>query len=178
MAQPPPAGESPEEELARLREENAQLRFENALVKGSLATHQGAPLDWPADLPELLREEGFSARVSAAAAAIEGLDLVDIDCSEYPCLAVLRSQDTEPGWEDQARAVPDALSAELGEGYGTMMMARGEDDGDEPVMMMAFALVPSEEGEALPQDQATRIGYRAEEAMTAATDEVREAEPR
>lgn len=160
------------EELDRLREENDRLRLENALVRGSLAAHEGAPIPWPEHVPEPLRPDGFAARVEAAVAGLEGLELLEVDCDEYPCLAVVRSSDVEPGWERKAQAVPEGLNQELGEGYGIVAMARGEDDGQEPIMMLAFGLVEaSEDG---PAEDPKRIGYRAEQVMHAAAEEIRD----
>ncbi len=168
---PAGAATSTEEELARLRAENEALRFENALVKGNLTAHEGQPMAWPDDLPERLRPDGFAAMVEAAVADVEGVELVEVDCAEFPCIGVLRSTEAGPGWEEQASAVPKGLAADLGEDYGAMVMARGEDDGTGPVMLMGFALMPPGVD---PQESGPRTGYRAEEAMTAISESLRD----
>jgi hypothetical protein len=59
----------------------------------------GAPCPWPDDLPAAVTPDGFRAQVRAAVDACGGeVDLVGFDCSEPPCLALLRPQ--EATWRD------------------------------------------------------------------------------
>lgn len=60
----------------------------------------GKPRKWDADVPDEFRPEAFEKRVrDAVARCTPSFDLEDIDCSEPPCLAVLR--ENEGGnWND------------------------------------------------------------------------------
>ncbi len=165
------AGTDLDAELARLQAENDQLRLENALVKGSLAAHEGTELPWPDDLPASLRAEGFEAAATAAAEGVEGVELVDVDCSEFPCIGVLHSDNTDPGWEQDASGVAEAIADELGDGYGVVAMGRGEDDGSGAIMLLGFSVVP--EGYD-PQADGVRLGYRSENLMGTVADELRD----
>ncbi|MCB9778474.1 MAG: hypothetical protein H6742_07925 [Alphaproteobacteria bacterium] len=163
------------DEVARLQQENESLRLENALVRGSLAAHQGEAVPWPDDAPAALQPRAFEDAVRAAVDRADGLDLLAVDCDEFPCLAILRSADAGPDWAERVQAVPQGLAEELGgdEPLSVMAMARGEvdDDGNE-VMLSAFALLPSQ-GD--PRALGPRIDYRAEGLMEGLAEDAKEA---
>ena len=86
----PPIGEDlpAEERIAALQQAVAELTFERDALRGQVAAAGGVPMDWPEALPEALRPEGFEATLRAALGD-SGYRVGEIDCSEYPCLAVL-----------------------------------------------------------------------------------------
>lgn len=64
--------------------------LEVELLRGQLAAFGGLPvLDWPEDLPDALLPEQLEARMRAEVAAVPGLTLEGMDCSEFPCMALV-----------------------------------------------------------------------------------------
>jgi hypothetical protein len=99
----PLPGEAPDDTIARLRsrvgdlqrqldatrEELQASKVQGAVASGQLSALQGTPIAWPDDVPDALRPEGFEAGLRAAIAPIEGAKVVEVDCSEYPCIGVV-----------------------------------------------------------------------------------------
>ena len=82
----PPAPAPPEPDLAA---ENAILRKRLADREAEL---RGTPIPWPTDLPEALTPAGFEARVrEAVATCAPEVEVLGVECSEPPCLALLRA---------------------------------------------------------------------------------------
>jgi len=77
---------------ARIADLEEQQRFSQRAMDGLIEDARGIPFEWPADLPEYHQPANVEpeARKVVADCGIDGLDLVDVDCSEPPCYAVMR----------------------------------------------------------------------------------------
>ncbi|NOY26490.1 MAG: hypothetical protein GXP62_11510 [Oligoflexia bacterium] len=149
-------------ELDRLERENARLEQENAMVRSSLAAKQGPPMAWPDDLPPALGADAFPSSVRQALADLPNVDLVTVDCSEYPCLAVVLTHSQDPGWEQTvlgpAQMMADGMDGEL--------RLVGMEDADGPVTQLSFTVLPTDAGTDIDTLSA-RVGARANELMRA-----------
>lgn len=79
----------------------AENRMLQKMLDDALAAEQGTALAWPDDaaLPEAYTPAGFAEAVSAALAACAvDVSLVDVDCGEPPCMAMLRPGPDSEGW--------------------------------------------------------------------------------
>jgi len=147
-----------------LEQDNARLRFENQLLQGQLAVVNGEPAPWPSDLSPSLRPDAFPAHAADAVDRVGGLELVQEDCQEYPCLAVVRVAD--PSDEAAAREALSQLGEALGQALGGdvntfMSVARSEEDGQEPRMHAVVGVLPGQEGERPPESVTERMRQRA-----------------
>lgn len=100
-----------ESENRRLQDELDRERIASAVARGRVSEAQGTPRPWPASVPAGFAPAEFEATVRAAAAEA-GLELHDVDCAEFPCIAtfVLADGPLEP--RDQMQALTDALGDE------------------------------------------------------------------
>ncbi|MEM6927432.1 MAG: hypothetical protein AAF602_10905, partial [Myxococcota bacterium] len=78
----------------------AELEAENAHLLEQLLAVGVQEIPFPDELPELLQPESFGALLAELDEAEPDATLIDLDCSEYPCLAVFEgaegtSADTE-----------------------------------------------------------------------------------
>lgn len=119
-----------EKELEGVRTQLAQTTMARTLLNGQLATERGDPQDWPAAVPQALGPPGFESAVAAWAES-EGLELVDVQCEEYPCLGVLSIPDE--GWtKERQLAIQESVRAwarELNDGaapLNTHMVSAGD----------------------------------------------------
>lgn len=159
-------------EIDALSEQLEAAQLQKALARGQLASYQGAPQAWPDDAPEALRAEGFSERLAAALADMAHLELVSVDCDEYPCFAVIESHSDSDDWGDDLDAVGqslkeaygDALGDEVGVGHWRSEIGR---DGDN-VRLEGLVIAGPGTDDA---DNAARTNYRIESAVEDAADE-------
>jgi len=63
---------------------------------------EGVRLSWPEELPRDYEEPALRARLDEALAAVPEAALVELDCAQYPCIAVLASFADEEGRLDEA----------------------------------------------------------------------------
>ncbi len=142
-------GEAPT--AAALREENASLRdalrraeLEASVARSQLETVTGRPSDWPDDLPEAWTAEATRARLDALATDVPGLEVAELDCSEYPCIAVF--QVPLAGDPEADRAVMDRIHEQgaPADDVGAMTMASKveDDDGGAAGITMVTAWMP------------------------------------
>lgn len=95
---PSPTGECNRTELDWLRERVAELEQQSGLQQAMLEGYKfeklGKPTPFPERLPPKYRDE-FEATLSKAVAEIEGdgIELVGVECKEWPCIAMLRNED-------------------------------------------------------------------------------------
>ncbi len=154
--------------VADLEAENDRLRLQATLAEGQLTAHVGVPQAWPDDVPRGLAPGEFSAWVRAGADGVDDAAIVDIDCTEYPCLAILEATGDPSGWdgwEDRAKSVHEGLEASGFEGPAAVSgyAARALDDqtGAER-LLYAFAVLPGVEAEG---PAARRLETRAAGAL-------------
>ncbi len=136
------------DEIARLRDELQTAELRADLARGRVEAHEGTPAPWPADLPAAFGPEGFTEAIAAALEEVPFGTLHHLDCSEYPCYAVIESHSTEDNWgavvdefADVIRdhtAVPTGMWQQLstiGTDHGSLAFAGitfGPSDGEEP----------------------------------------------
>jgi hypothetical protein len=157
---PLPAAPAPSLSLPSLGQDEA-LQQELQIARGQLATHQGEALPWPPGLPEVLGPAEFPEAASRALAEgdwaqLPGFELLEIDCAEYPCAAVVHARPRTgeaPLW--------DELLAPLAEGVGPGYVARSLVrvlDGPEGAEVFVVAGVLAEDD---IEQVGTRLLYRA-----------------
>lgn len=170
----PREGEAPAATIARLSRELDAARADLAaaeaalgearlgatVAQGQLAFERGEPVPWPDDLPDGFRPAAYEATVRAEVAKIPGATLLDLDCAEFPCIAIIQSPSTEPGWPEHLRPITDALAA--GARVNTSLSASQWNDGQRDVAAAAVAVSP--EGHGGP-DVDTRTKWRAQAAL-------------
>jgi hypothetical protein len=139
---------------ARIRELEDQLeaaQFETAVAKGQLKRVEGTPMEWPADTPDVLRAEGFEAYVRDELAHIDQAELLQIDCDEYPCVAVVRSTAQDEHWQDAFDNITDGFKDE-GAGEVSVMAMAAQSDDDKTgadVRLYGFAIANGSDSEAV-----------------------------
>ncbi len=146
-------------EVDALAAEVERLQLESTLARGQLAHYEGEALPWPEDLPEGLSATGFEAAMQAAEAEMEHGELVEVDCGEFPCVAIFESGAEGDDWH---RGMVDVLPGgeDLGvEGeLGTMVWASEAEGAEGRARLLGVSMVP--EGQ-LDEDARTRLEFRA-----------------
>jgi len=138
--------EALEEEIAELEQELDRLRVEAAMAKGQLSHYEGDPQPWPDDVPEGFMPTAFESAVTEALAGREDAELLDVDCAEFPCIAVIRSYSGEPDWHQGLHeSIPDP------EGYdgevGKMVFATESAGAGARARLLSVAMVPEDHAE-------------------------------
>lgn len=163
-------------ELDALREENHALksqlaasRFGGQLANARVELHEGKPLPWPEDVPASWQPDAFTASIEAAMAAadIAGFPL-DIDCSEYPCLALIESSQLEDPPDDLWERIVDSMKSSLGEDVraGIQASTIGDQNGNRSFGALSF--FPNDQ----PQEGVReRLNYRGESMIQDAVEE-------
>ncbi|MCP4867876.1 MAG: hypothetical protein GY898_04085 [Proteobacteria bacterium] len=159
-------------EIGRLRDELTRAEMSSDIARGQLASHEGEPIAWPEDLDDVYRPEGFEANIEAALAEVPFGEIEVLDCSEYPCFAVIRSAETGDGWQDPVREFADLLKARAGDNTGVMKHLSGIGRDGEELRYAGISYGPNEDGND-EADVLQRTGFRinsvieglAEEAM-------------
>ncbi|MCB9674017.1 MAG: hypothetical protein H6737_02815 [Alphaproteobacteria bacterium] len=179
-AAPPPADEAPAATIARLQAENDALRealhtsqFEGAVAKGQLEAHQGAPIPWPDKVPAGMEPDAFEAGLRKVLETHPDMELLSLDCGEFPCVAVLTGPAGDEGWQQRMQQVPkDFVAAQFGEDdpIGMQVMMAATDDNGAQTGAVGFAVTP--EGPDTPQDPGldTRTGYRTRSLLEGFVD--------
>ncbi|MFT4627582.1 MAG: hypothetical protein ACI8PZ_006268 [Myxococcota bacterium] len=130
-------GESPAQTIARLTEaleaattRLAEADFERAVASGQLAVIQGEPSEWPDDVPDAYQPEAFEEGVRAAIADFPGTELVEVECSEYPCLGAIRLSD-DIDTQALGESLKEWVTGALGTDSLSLSMNRSKFVGDE-----------------------------------------------
>ncbi len=166
---PPRTAASPSGDPAK---ELAALKLEHAITVGQLRALGGQPQTWPANLPEAFRPGPFERFVRERAAGIPDAQVVTMDCDEYPCIAIVRSNSTANDWQDGLMPLHhDLASTPFGDdvqviGYGTQ-----HDDGTHDVRLYAFSVVPGE-NEPADGELRSRLDVRVRGDLQGATEEL------
>jgi len=103
------------------QKELAALHVQRAFLKGQLSRHIGEIADWPKDLPNAYEPGAFEEALTAAMAGTEDLEVLGVDCDEYPCVAFLRDHDLdrEPRPDQRgSAAVADTTDQMKADAYG------------------------------------------------------------
>jgi hypothetical protein len=160
--------------VADLEAQVAALTLQNTFVSGQLAQYQGEARPFPDDAHPWVSPDGFKEHVTAALASVEGLNVRDVDCDEYPCIAIAQST----GTEDELRHLMEGVSAAMkaapeGEGdLNTMIsadMSKNDDDpAAEATLTLGVALLDATNPDG--DDLGPRIQQRLRDAQEALSD--------
>jgi anti-sigma factor RsiW len=154
-------------ELDQAKQELAEAQFEGALTRGQLQALQGVPSPWPEKLPEALQPEHFRANLEARLKDVPDVEISEVDCSEYPCVAAMRYVGERRG-EDWGKPIGDAVRGWMDEvGGGDMSISVNNsrfhtDDHEEH-----YVVFGAHEG-----DRDTDVGTRTEYRIDAMVDEL------
>lgn len=66
------------------------LRMENQLLQGQLRSLGGIAFEWPEGSDPLYRAPQLTAWLEDEVGALPGIELLRVDCDEFPCMAVVR----------------------------------------------------------------------------------------
>lgn len=152
------------DELERIRLEIAVARARVATLQAERTAIAGDPIDWPDDIPADLGPDRAEALLDAAAQAAD-VDILGIECEEFPCVAVISRVQ---GPDDSVGDFNDAISGPFGdvvsEAGGRVWRDAGlwGVDGDDRRLALYWAeLVPVEGDYERTGDLARRAGFRA-----------------
>ena len=159
-------------EIARLEEELDGLRMEATLARGQLGHYEGTAQPWPDDVPASFRPEAFESALEKALANAENLELLELDCQEFPCVAVIRSHTSVEGWIDGVRGrIDDPEAMGFGDGTGISIWASNSSTDDGDVRLVGFAAIPVEE---MDEDAHARTNFRANQLLKDSTEGILE----
>lgn len=149
-AEDPANPKTPAEELAR-------LRLENNMLRGQLRAAEGAEQPWPKDAPDALREPSFGRSVNAA--LDDDMRLVELDCSEFPCIAFVEMPDEAHRSDSVVERLQAQLKPVIGEDMGVMAMERGYRTETGAGRVLALAVSPAS---LMNEESGKRTQFRAE----------------
>lgn len=161
------------EDTARIAELEGQLQrlqARQAITSGQLAAVQGEPQPWPDDVAAAWRPAAFERSLRALAAEEEAGDLLTVDCSEFPCLAVLEPPPFDgPGVPPSVQALVERMGEALGGAAVSVSNARTNDDGVETSLVGLGFLPPDRDD----PDLDARSNWRMEGHLKGLADERR-----
>ena len=163
-----------EAEVEALRRHVAALELERDLQEGALKAMEGEPQPWPEDgVAEAFAEPGFTSRLEELVSGNPDLELLGVDCEEFPCMAVLRDHSSEEGWmrglhQDVSGQWPDEDELKL-----SMWVSQLNEDGRPAVGLAGVSIVPpGVEGEELDAVR-TRSEWRMGAWLEEVTDDAK-----
>lgn len=150
--------EALEAENAQLRQQLAEAQFSSAVARGQVARSQGDPSPWPADLDPAWAPAAFEQHLRAEVAKIPGLELQQLDCEEFPCVATLLAKDLGDDWQKKLEQLPDNLTSTHYPDSGVWMgLANHKAQDGSNTVGVSLALLPEAPDEAVR----TRTDFRA-----------------
>ncbi|AKT43794.1 hypothetical protein [Chondromyces crocatus] len=158
-----------EKEISRLQEELRGLRAEAGYTQERIEALEGTPQPWPADIPAGFREKPLEANFQAVLEKHKLGDLVDMECDEFPCIAVVKASEADPQWQQKFQAALKEMSAspEYGGKVGLSMWSNDVQQDDQKTRYTAVSMAPP--GTADGEDARTRSGHRARGMLSDAT---------
>jgi hypothetical protein len=158
--------------IAALEDEVATLRLESDLQRGALEQSEGVPQDWPQGVAEPLREPGFRKALGQVLAEHPSVELLGVDCEEYPCIALLQSSGDPSEW---TRGLHEGISAQMADvgveeaGVGVWVNQTEGAHGEDPVVFAGLALVDPAHG---GDENRRRTDWRVESWTRQAADDL------
>ena len=163
-------------ELEAARKALDTERFAGALVRGQLQAERGTPSEWPDDgIPEAVRPDTFEASLAEALAGTPDVEVDRVDCTEYPCIAVLAytgeqvSGDAIDWNQVVGRQVGEWTQDVLGDGHSISMNSSRFRNGDQDARYVLFGAHGSG-GEAVGD----RTDWRMDQLVDVLGDELKE----
>jgi hypothetical protein len=136
-----------EQEIARLQKELGDLR-DQAATAAKGPEPEGKARAWPQNLPQGYKPDVMEARLNALLEKSGLGELVDFDCEEFPCVAVIEAKEGTAG-DEWTKKLQGALSElartpDLGGRVSMAMTGSQRRDGDKLSQTNAVALVPAD----------------------------------
>jgi hypothetical protein len=161
-----------EQALEALQAQLGRLRADHAESQRRLEATEGKAQGWPAGLPAGYRSEVLEANLNKFLDKSGLGSLADIDCDEFPCIAVISAKEQDAGW---SKRLEEALmgfvpEADLGKQVSTSMFTSRRQEGDKQVQLSAVVLAPSG---SFGDEQRRRAGFRAQAALSGVLGEGR-----
>ena len=156
--------ESKEQEIARLQKELGELRQQNTASQARVAEVEGKPRAWPANLPQGYRPDLMEAKLNALLEKSGLGELVDFDCDEFPCVAVIEAKQGGDDWNKKLQSALSELarSPDLGGRVSMSMNGSQHQLGDKITLTNAVAFVPADMFDA---DLQKRLKTRAQTSL-------------
>lgn len=153
-----------EREIARLQEEVTALRADNAASQEHIAAIEGKPKAWPANLPAGFRPDAMESRINAMLEKSGLGTLTDLDCDEFPCIAVIETKQGGDDWNKKLQGALSELarSPDLGGRVSMAMSGSRREDGDKTTQANAVAFAPADMFDA---DLQKRTSNRAQTSL-------------
>ncbi len=148
------------QELDNVRNQLAELEFAHGIAKGQLAAVEGEPQEWPEDLPEALTADRFEDSLLTALGDRPDAEIHTVDCSEFPCFAIIESSDPGENWVRDLETIGKTMEELSGQegNFGVMNMAGESDHDGDNVRMLGVSYWP---GDRDPEAQ-KRLNYRGQ----------------
>jgi anti-sigma factor RsiW len=147
-------------ELAAIEGELQTERFGAAVARGQLKAEQGEVSEWPDEVPDALREETIREQLVERLAGLEGFDVEEVDCYEFPCVVALR-YDGDDDSMDWGHPVADEVSiwadASLDDANVHMNQSVFREDDKPYARFVLFAVDDGSGGEEVGQRTKWRI---------------------
>lgn len=158
-------------EIGRLRDELTRAELSTDIARGQLASHEGDPMPWPDDLDDAYRPEAFEETIEAALDEVPFGELEVMDCSEFPCFAVIRSTDVGDGWQKPVDDFAEFLKQRAGDGTGVMQHLSGIGRDGTELRYAGITYGPTELSGADEEELRRRTSYRLDAAIEALAED-------
>lgn len=155
-----------ESELAALRQRVAASSAVATEAEKRAEAVEGKPHAWPANLSPAYQGEALESKLNVMLQKTGLGSLADINCDEYPCVAVIQANKGDSNWQKNLQAALKDLIASGDFGPGTnigMWGSFNDNENGPPTMLSAIALTPHGEADA---DLQKRTGNRASAALS------------
>lgn len=170
---PGPDAADPEvlrDRVAELEEQLAARDFEGAIQRGRIAAVEGLPQAWPEDLPPQLLARNFEGSLRDSIAGQEDLEILEVNCDEYPCYAIIEGDPAAmgPGVKPGGGALQAWAEGVDGEvGLWNMVSVLGGPEGE--VGLLGVSLIAGGEAD---DDLSTRLRYRMDGSVTGWAEDI------
>ena len=148
-----------QDRVVGLRAERRALDLQERLLRGQTQLVGGVPVPWSDAVDPALTEAELVPRLEALDAATPAVEVLDVDCSEFPCLILVETTGPETASAGYDNPGAEAFSTALGLNDGVYASKVGSGEATR-----AFALLVAHPGETDPL-LAKRLEVRTAEAM-------------
>lgn len=159
-------------ELADVKAELAELQVENAFNRGQLEAHQGRPALWPDTVAEKYTEAFLHEQITDRLVDVPNISLDRMDCTEYPCLVVVRSMSDADAWDEEIEAAFRGLSQDQYADDASVNVNNSEFNHNGYVERYAIMAVSAESDTT--EAVSARLDYRMDDLVDTLGAEVRE----
>jgi len=149
-------------ELAGIEQELEAERFGAALARGQLKVEQGEVSEWPDEVSEALTEGVMEDELVPQLDGLDGFEVAEMDCYEYPCVVALRyagDDDTLEWGRPVADVVGDWADANLDDANISMNQSIFRTDDQPDARFVLFSVDDGSGGDEV----GTRTKWRMDE---------------